>query len=124
METLYRKVAVSERKPKEEHFYFIVTKDKFKGKKFFSLLTNEFNDNESKEVAYWLEEITEPIKSDQTQIEKLEAEKKELLEMLARMKINIKFTSEGGFGKLLTLEDVDKFTDEIEELLNRLKNDI
>ena len=79
METLYRKVAVSERKPKSSGFYWIENiVGEMKSSHYDSLLEIFTGDYAN----FWLE----PIKSDQTQIEKLEAEKKELLEALEKVK--------------------------------------
>lgn len=80
MGTLYRKVAVSERLPKEESNYFFMERGGFDFKleayrvskeKFFR---NNFN--------YWLEEIPDTSH----QLENLEAEKKDILHFLKYFK--------------------------------------
>ena len=80
METLYRKVAVSERLPKDYGFYFIISKNGVQKNYWFNGVMFFVDENVS--VKYWLE----PIKSDQTKLEKLEADKAELLEMLETAK--------------------------------------
>ena len=74
METLYRKVTVSERKPTKSGTYF-----SNEGEVFYSSISKEFQHNYDPHTMYpdwWLEPI-EPH-----QVEKLEADKKELLEAL------------------------------------------
>ena len=80
METLYRKVAVSERLPLKSGFYFTYTKS---GRKKTIWFMNEKFSYVSPSYSpdYWLEEIPDNTQ----QIEKLEAEKKELLEALERV---------------------------------------
>ena len=92
METLYRKVAVSERLPEKEKDYFFMKRGGFDfqletyritKEKFFK---NGFN--------YWLEEIPETIKSETLanalhRIEKLKEDKKELMSLLYDCKIVI-----------------------------------
>ena len=73
METLYRKVAVSERLPKINGNYFT---DKYRSF-YFSQEVNKFMDDEGDFIypKYWLEEIPDPT----TQ---LQSDKEELLEAL------------------------------------------
>lgn len=107
METLYRKVAVSERKPKQG---WVLTPDGdllFKNNKFKCPYSGEVQDEGS--ITHWLE----PIQSDQTQIEKLEAEKKELLEALENL------TEYGMYGS--TGEDAVEMKREIEFLIQKHK---
>ena len=77
METLYRKVAVSERLPKINGNYFT---DKYRSF-YFSQEVNKFMDDEGDFIypKYWLEEIPDPT----TQ---LQSDKEELLEALEKVK--------------------------------------
>ena len=79
METLYRKVAVSERLPKDYGFYFIISVNGVQKNYWFNGVMFFVDENVS--VKYWLE----PIKSDPL-IENLEAEKKELLDFIKELK--------------------------------------
>ena len=77
METLYRKVAVSEKHPKEDGFYYVF--NGLKHSTYYSKLLG-FNYcmgqiNMSNKITHWLEEIPNPT----TQ---LQADKAELLEAL------------------------------------------
>jgi len=77
METLYRKVAVSEKHPKEDGFYYVF--NGLKHSTYYSKLLG-FNYcmgqiNMSNKITHWLEEVPDPT----TQ---LQADKAELLEAL------------------------------------------
>ena len=77
METLYRKVAVSEKHPKEDGFYYVF--NGLKHSTYYSKLLG-FNYcmgqiNMSNKITHWLEEIPDPTT-------KLQADKAELLEAL------------------------------------------
>ena len=80
METLYRKVAVSERLPEKPSFNFIKYTCGSTDSAFFSIKENKFYARR-KDIEFWLEEIPD----NSQQIEKLEAEKKELLEALEKV---------------------------------------
>lgn len=102
METLYRKVAVSERLPKDYGFYFIISINGvqksywFNGVKFFV--------DENISVKYWLEEIPE------NSLKKLKADKTELLEALEKVK---------EWGSIFGIEY--SIYDEIESLIKKHK---
>ena len=77
METLYRKVAVSEKHPKEDGFYYVF--NGLKHSTYYSKLLG-FNYcmgqiNMSNKITHWLEEVPDPT----TQ---LQADKEEFLEIL------------------------------------------
>lgn len=80
METLYRKVAVSERLPKDSGFYFIISANGAQKNYWFNGVMFFVDENIS--VNYWLEEIPD----NSHQLEKLEADKAELLEALEDVK--------------------------------------
>lgn len=90
METLYRKVAVSERLPKEEGEYIVKIKNfgLIERCEFFDL--EDFHNDWKNDVEYWLEEIP----NNSHQIEKLEADKAELLEALETANLQIKYLHE------------------------------
>ena len=69
METMYRKVAVSERLPKKIGFYFIISANGIKRSYWFNG-SKFFTDENVRVIKYWLEETPS-----------LEAENKELREM-------------------------------------------
>lgn len=76
METLYRKVAVSERKPKSSGFYWIENiVGEMKSSHYESLLEMFTGDYAN----FWLEPIPDPTAQ-------LQADKEELLEMLEAVK--------------------------------------
>lgn len=102
METIYRKVAVSERKPLKSGSYYTNI-----DKSFYRKSTGEFEDNNDSYIVYptfWLEEIPDNTQ----QIEKLEADKAELLEALEKVRIS-----------LLLLPD--EFSDEINSIIQKHK---
>lgn len=102
METLYRKVSVSERLPIDEETYITSHGWYFwNGNKF-----EDENDEEIDYVNYWLEEIPD----NSPQIENLEAEKEELLEALENL------TEYGSTG-----EDAVEMKREIESLIQKHK---
>ena len=80
MKTLYRKVAVSERLPEKQSFNFIKYTCGPTDSAFFSIKENKFYARR-KDIEFWLEEIPDTSR----QIEKLEAEKKELLDALMQL---------------------------------------
>lgn len=77
METLYRKVAISERLPKKAGFYFTIATSGVKTNQWF--MNGKFSyESPSYIPTWWLEEIPD----NSQQIEKLEADKAEILEVL------------------------------------------
>lgn len=102
MKTKFIKVSVQERLPTKTNKYFTD-----KGLAIFGEVMRTWHlDNLRIYPNYWLEEVPD-----------LEEEMREMLE---RMKINLLFVSEKGFNKLLTDDEIEKFTNEIDELLQNV----
>ena len=55
-------------------------------------------------------------------LEEVEDHEEEIIAMLERMKVNIVHTSIRGHNKLLTLEEVDRFSDDVEDLIDKIKH--
>lgn len=101
METLYRKVAVSERLPKDSGYYFAIDS---LGHREYPYFDNDENKWESIwETVYWLEPIPDPT-------DKLKADKEELLGVLENL------TEYGSTG-----EDAVEMKREIESLIQKMK---
>ena len=112
MKTRYKKVQVSERLPKESTELYFYCNDGYCNDGDYNKEFNVFKDVDGTRygveyVDHWLEEV--PDYED------------EILAMLERMKINIVFTSVRGFDKPLTLEEVDKFSKDVDDLIEKIK---
>jgi hypothetical protein len=112
MDIFYRKVAVSERLPQVEKWFHVIGEDEnvdlcpFRFNEFFATDTIG-----QREVKYWLEEITDTSH----QIEKLEAEKKELLTLMVTMKDS--FDNKAW----VTSMELQSFSKQIESLIQKHK---
>ena len=102
IETMYRKVALSERLPKKIGFYFIISANGIKRSYWFNG-SKFFTDENVRVIKYWLEETPS-----------LEAENKELREMLSKILIHVDWSYENW-----TSDDGNIIKKEIEELLNK-----
>lgn len=106
MKTKYVKVPVSERLPEKSGFYFIIKPnshfDKLKAT-YFSVNTEDFGDGKDNEAEYWLEEVPD--------------HSEEMLSMLEEVK---DFFQPHFF--LYPLEGQEEFINEIEQLINKVKD--
>ena len=110
METLYRKVAVSEKHPKEDGFYYVF--NGLKHSTYYSKLLG-FNYcmgqiNMSNKITHWLEEIHDPNAQ-------LKTDKAELLELMTEMKESFDHKA------WVTEMELRSFSSRIESLIQKHK---
>lgn len=107
METLYRKVAVSERLPKEQGLYIVILENGYCVTREFLLLLGCFSGELVYKSSAWLEEIPDPTAQ-------LKADKAELLEALEKAQNELsQFKESFGQGSELIPE--------IESLIQKMK---
>ncbi len=107
--TKYKKVVVTDRLPTKNSNVILINclGDTFNG--YYSEKNNWIISTAGhfSSIEYWLEEVPDY--------------EEEVLAMLERMKINIVFTSVRGFDKPLTLEEVDAFSKDVDDLIEKIR---
>lgn len=114
MKTKFVKIPVSERLPEKEGIYPVIFN--LGGEEIIeSVLYNDkfsfhAENTDCRYVDEWLEEVPD--------------HSEEMLSMLERIRINFLFSTKGGFDEPVSEELILKMCEEVDELINKVKNEV